>query len=93
MADQLDEISDLCSIDHEIFVNTKFGREVYGVPDDFICLTSGENEAFILYSKKDKKIYEAGVEGMDALRNGEIKPVFESFYDLIEWYLGKRKDI
>jgi len=83
------ELLDLCSPSPQIGEATEFGRDTYEITDDFVCLTSGEGEGFLLYSKLDRRIYDVRVSELDALEAGQVKCRWESFYDLIEWYLGE----
>lgn len=83
-----EELLDLCSPTPQIKEATSFGVDVYGVPDGFLCLTSGEGEGFVLYSTKDRAVYEVAIDQLDQLEQGEIKPTYSSFFELIEWYLA-----
>jgi hypothetical protein len=83
------ELLDLCSPTPQIEEATNFGRDTYEIAENFICLTSGEGEGFILYSKCDGKVYDLCVNQLDALEAGSIDATWPSFYDLIEWYLSR----
>jgi hypothetical protein len=78
---------DLCSPTRQFAETTDFGRDIYGVPGNYICLSSGEGEGFILYSISDRKIYDISVSELDDLEQGKVEPRWNSFFDLIEWYL------
>jgi len=81
------ELLDLCSPSAQIRDATKFGREIYGVENQFICLTSGEDEGFVLYSISDESVYDVGVNELKRLPDGIVTPRWKSFNDLIIWYL------
>ncbi len=81
------ELLDLCSPSPQIEEATDFGRDTYDITDDFICLTSGEGDGFLLYSKLDRKVYDISVSELDSLEAGDTECRWESFYDLIEWSL------
>lgn len=66
---------------------TDFGRDAYEITEDFVCLTSGEGEGFLIYGKKDRRIYDVSVSDLDALEAGEAEARWDSFFDLIEWYV------
>ena len=83
-----EELLDLCSPTRQIAGATDFGRDVYEVPASYICLTSGEGEGFYLYSIADRIVYDVDVDQLDALEAGQIKARWESFYDLLEWYVS-----
>jgi hypothetical protein len=65
---------------------------VWELGKDFICLTNGEGEGFILYSKRDGKVYDVGIGEIEALEQGTVAPRWNSFYELIEWYLADTRD-
>lgn len=82
-----EELMDLASPTPQIAEVTEFVRDTYGVLEDFVCLTTGEGEGFYLYSKSDRRIYNVGVDELDALEAGEKKAEWNSFFELLEWYL------
>ena len=88
LSNQQPELLDLCSPSCQIAEATEFGRDTYEITDDFICLTSGEGEGFLLYSKSDRKVYDVAVSELDALEAGEIEARWESFFQFLEWYLS-----
>jgi hypothetical protein len=88
LSNQNIELLDLCSPTEQILGATEFARDIYEMPSEFICLTSGEGEGFIVYSKRDGKIYDIGVDEIDDLDNGITAARWDSFYELIEWYLS-----
>tara|TARA_R110000851_G_scaffold232573_1_gene385173 strand:+ start:30 stop:581 length:552 start_codon:yes stop_codon:yes gene_type:complete len=85
---QLGELLDVCSPTRQIFEATEFGRDIYNLPDGYICLSSGEGEGFILYSKINQKVYDLEVAEFDDLEQGKAEPTWESFFELIEWYVA-----
>ena len=81
------ELLDLCSPTLQIWNATRFGRDVYDVPDEYVCLTSGESEGFVLYSVTNRRIYDIGVSEIEALENGLVQPTWSTFFELMRWYL------
>lgn len=47
------ELLDMASPTSQIVDATNYAIDIYGLPQDFICLTSGEGEGFIIFSKID----------------------------------------
>lgn len=82
------ELLDIASPSPQIAEVTDFVRDVYDVTEDYVCLTSGEGEGFYLYSIVDRKIYDVTVDELDELESGGKEARWDSFYDLIEWYLS-----
>lgn len=81
------ELLDLCSPSDEILETTEWARDIYDVDEGFVCLSSGEGEGFILFSKYNGKIYDVSVSELGALEEGKVAPRWNSFYDLLIWYL------
>ncbi len=67
---------------------TEFVREVFGVPDAYICLTSAEGEGFYLYNKDNGCVYDVDVADIDLLIIGSLKAKWNTFFSFMEWYLG-----
>jgi hypothetical protein len=82
------ELLDLCSPSNEILETTEWAKDIYQIGENFVCLTSGEGEGFILYSKTDRKVYDVSVSEIPALKDGQVCPNWNSFFELIEWYLS-----
>ena len=53
---------DPCSPTPQLRSATEFAREVYEVPEGFICLTSCEGEGFYLYECGTEAVFDLGVE-------------------------------
>ena len=88
LSNRSQELLDLCSPSPQIAETTDFGRDTYEITEYFVCLTSGEGEGFILYSKPDGKVYNVAVNQLDDLEAGKVDATWQSFFDLIEWYLS-----
>ncbi len=82
-----DELLDICSPTRQIAEGVDFANDTYGITDNFVCLSSGEGEGFIIYSKSDCKVYDVSITEIDDLEKGKVEPRWDSFFDLIEWYL------
>lgn len=67
---------------------TEFARETYELEEGFVCITSGEGEGFYLYSLAEASVYDVGVDELDDLEAGRIKPRWASFYDFMRWYVS-----
>lgn len=81
------ELLDLCGSNDEIYETTDWAKDVYELPDGFVCLTSGEGEGFVLFSKIDGKVYDVSVSQFDDLSQGKVESRWNSYFDLIRWYL------
>ena len=68
---------------------TALAREVYGVPAEYVALTSGEGDGFLLYSLTKRAVFEVDAGQFDELISGRIAPRWLSFFHLIEWYTAR----
>lgn len=82
------ELQDLSSPTSQILSTTEFARDIYGLPEGFICLSSGEGDGFIAYSRCDGRVYDVRAADIDALGRGELAPKWDSIFRLMEWYLS-----
>ena len=67
---------------------TMFIREVWEVPDRFICLTSTEGEGAYLYDLSSEEVYYFDLAQQPQLVAGELEPRWHSFEEFIKWYLS-----
>lgn len=82
------ELLDVCFPDEdEILSATRFGRETFGVPEGYLCLTSGEGEGFLLYEIETGRIFDLDVDQMDVLTQPDRQARWDDFYQLVAWYL------
>lgn len=87
-SNQTTELLDICFPDEdEILSATRFGREIYDVPEGYLCLTSGEGEGFFLYEIETGRIFDLDVDDMDVLSKDDRQARWNDFYELFEWYL------
>ena len=82
------ELLDLSSPTPQIWEATAFARDIYGMPADAVCLTSGEDEGFVLFSTRDSKVYDLDVAQIKDYEGGRVPERWDSFYSLIRWYLS-----
>jgi hypothetical protein len=79
----------LCDIDNdEISTGTNFIHEVWGLPDNYICLTTCEGEGCYLYDKNNGTVCDFDLGEREKFLNGKIKTQWPSFFDFLAWYLG-----
>ena len=83
-----EELMDLTCPNDEIAVGTDFIREVWELPEEYICLTSCEGEGGYLYNREDGAVYDFDLAKRDDFLNGNKVVIASTFYGFIEWYLG-----
>ena len=67
---------------------TIYVREGWGVPDDFICLSTTDTDGAFLYHLPSGQVYEFVRGQYDELRSGVLQPRWKTFFEFIEWYLA-----
>ena len=83
------EVLDLISPSEQILAATKFAKEIYDLKGDFVALTSGEDEGFLLYEIGTGCVYDVDVEDLEKLESGDFSPGWNDFYSFVHWYLGE----
>ena len=71
-----------------LYVGSQFIWETWGLPKDFIALTSLEGEGGYIYSASDEKVYDIDSAEAGSLAKGGKVARWNSFYSFIEWYLS-----
>lgn len=66
---------------------TDFVRELYGVGERFICISSTEGEGFFLLDRVGGGVYDVEIPVEDDLNRGEVEPNWPTFFAFIEWFL------
>lgn len=67
---------------------TIYVREGWGVPDEYICLSTTDTDAAFLYHLPSGQVYEFVRGQYDELRSGELQPHWKTFFEFIEWYVS-----
>lgn len=70
---------------------TDFVRELYGVSNRFVCISSTEGEGFFLLDILEGGVYDVEIPIEDALNEGRVEPSWTSFFSFIEWFLPDPK--
>jgi hypothetical protein len=87
-----EQLCDVASPTEEIAQGTQFAREVWQIPDNYVCLTSVQGEGAYLYDKASGKVWDFDLASRDALLGGKLKPRWNGFFDFLSWYLGNSLD-
>jgi hypothetical protein len=83
-----EELMDLASPTPQIRNATEFAREVHGVSDRFVALTSGEGEGFYLYDTDTEAVYDISVKDVKDLVAGRVPPRWSDFFGFLRWFLA-----
>lgn len=67
---------------------TLFVREVWNIPETFICLTSTEGEGAYLFDLSSHGVFDFDLNEQSALCEGILEPRWKSFFEFLEWYLA-----
>ncbi len=81
-----EELLDVASPNEQISRATKFVREVWELPEKYICLSSVEAEGCYLYNKEDCAVYDFDLSEREYFIQG-IAPKWNDFYSFMKWYL------
>ncbi|MGH1432549.1 MAG: hypothetical protein ACRBB4_15710 [Neptuniibacter sp.] len=81
------ELIDIYSPSDAMIDATHWAQDMFDLGGQFVCMTSGEGEEFIVFSKIDGSVFEVGIEEIDELNSNQLRPKWKTFYDLIRWYV------
>lgn len=82
-----EELCDLLLPTAEIRAGTAFVREVWQLPDRYVCLTSCQGEGAYLYDTKSSAVVDFSLERREDIVNGTLHLSWPSFFEFLYWYL------
>ncbi len=82
------ELCDILDPTPEVAIGTRFVREVWELPRNFVCLTSAEGEGAYLYDVLTEAVWDLCLADRDSFVSGRARPTWDSFYDFLTWYLN-----
>ncbi|HDR9587352.1 TPA: hypothetical protein QDC31_004711 [Burkholderia stabilis] len=65
---------------------TEYVRDRYGIPEQYLALTSDESEGMYLYSKDDGAVYDLDVSVLNDFIKGKVPARWITFNDFLIWY-------
>ena len=76
----------------ENYKNPFWGDKYPNIEKRYLQLSSIEGEYSYFYDKETDALYGVDWGEMDDFMNGNLKPLFTSFYDFLEWYYGEEDE-
>ena len=83
-----EQLCDIAEPTAEVAAGTRFVREVWGLPEKYICFTSVQGEGAYLYDRESCQVWDFELASGEAFLAGKQKPTWNSFFDFMRWYLG-----
>lgn len=65
---------------------TEYVRDRYGIPEQYLALTSDESEGMYLYGKNDGAVYDLDISVLNDFLKGKIQARWATFNDFLIWY-------
>ena len=81
-----ESLSDPCEPTPQMALGTRFVREVWGLPDEYVCLTSCEGEGCYLYSTRTGAVYDFELASRERFLAAPVE-TWRDFNTFIEWFL------
>ena len=85
--DKPDDLYGLSEI-YADFLNSYWSNRYPGIEKKFLQLSSIEGEFSYFYNKETGEVFGVEFDQMDLLWSGELKPLFSSFYEFLDWYFS-----
>jgi hypothetical protein len=86
-----EQLCDIADPTHEIAVGTRYIREVWELPEQFVCLSSVQGEGAYLYDLNVGSVWDFELGARDAFLTGRQSARWQGFYEFMIWYLGGSK--
>ncbi|NTZ07191.1 SMI1/KNR4 family protein [Burkholderia metallica] len=65
---------------------TEYVRDRYGIPEQYLALTSDESEGMYLYGKGDGAVYDLDISVLNDFIKGNVSARWAAFNDFLIWY-------
>lgn len=65
---------------------TEYVRDRYGIPEQYLALTSDESEGMYLYDKGDGAVYDLDISVLNDFIKGNVSARWDTFNDFLIWY-------
>ncbi|WP_448168043.1 SMI1/KNR4 family protein [Burkholderia ambifaria] len=65
---------------------TEYVRDRYGIPEQYLALTSDEGEGMYLYSKNNGAVYDLDILVLNDFIKGRVQARWATFNDFLIWY-------
>ena len=82
-----EQLCDVLEPSKQVALGTRFVREVWGLPDNYICFTSAEGEGAYLYDRSSGKVFDFSLATRDEFVSGKEGPRWDGFFEFMLWYL------
>ncbi len=83
-----EQLLDPASPTPQVLSATRFVRDVWDIPAEFVCLTSPEGEGAYLYNLASGAVFDFSLTDYEALVQGALPPRWLTFFHFMSWYLG-----
>lgn len=86
------DVSDeqLCDIaePEEVAMGTQFAREVWELPERYVCLSSAQSEGAYLYDVNTGEVHDFSLASREDFLAGKEPARWKTFFEFLTWYLG-----
>ncbi|RQR28034.1 SMI1/KNR4 family protein [Burkholderia sp. Bp9143] len=65
---------------------TEYVRDRYGIPEQYLALTSDESEGMYLYGKDDGAVYDLDISVLNYFLKWKVPARWATFNDFLIWY-------
>lgn len=81
------ELCDLLLPTPEIHQATQFIRDVWGLPDRYVCFSSLQGEGCYLYDRNTGCVFDFDLAELEYLLQERLSPRWGTFFEFMDWYL------
>ncbi|MBP4047413.1 SMI1/KNR4 family protein [Chromobacterium violaceum] len=67
---------------------TEYIKDVHGIPDNYLALTTDESEGMYLYDKNNGTVFDVNFEDIPLLINGSLSETWSDFNSFLTWYFS-----
>jgi hypothetical protein len=83
-----EELCDLLEPTAEISAGTRFVREMWELPEQYVCLSNIQGEGAYLYDRNTGEVWDFYLAHREDFLAGKQKPISKGFFEFMSWYLN-----
>jgi hypothetical protein len=82
-----EQLCDVAEPSEEICAGTQFIRDVWELPEQYVCLTSAQGEGAYLYERSTGGVWDFNLSSREKFLAGKENARWNSFFEFLTWYL------
>lgn len=88
-----EQLCDIAEPSPEVAQGTQFARQVWNIPEQYVCFTSVQGEGAYLYDSATGAVWDFSLAKQAEFLAGRERPRWNSFFEFLTWYLLPKAEV